>query len=113
MVFSCLLSFKAQLYVHDHNQCLQLIKAHINPSWKSVSHLCYSLRYRPKEFADMADSHSVDRIFIKQESGKNDAVELDNIVDKSSADSTVESVTTSVNNFCYEKLQSKLIIQPN
>ena len=61
----------------------------------------------------MADGHSVDRIFIKQESGKNDAVELDNMVDKSSADSTVESVTTSVNNFCYEKLQSKLIIQPN
>ena len=62
----------------------------------------------------MADGHSVDRIFIKQESGKNDAVELDNMVDKSSADSTVEeSVTTSVNNFCYEKLQSKLIIQSN
>ena len=114
MVFSCLLSFKTQLHVHDHNQCLQLIKAHINPSWKSVSHLCYSLRYRPKEFADMADNICYNKIFIKQGSGKNDAVELDNMVDKSSADSNVEeSVTTSVNNFCYEKLQSKLIIQPN
>ena len=79
----------------------------------------------------MADSHSVDskkeqdadisvdniccsKIFIKQESAKNDAVELDDMVDKSSADSNVEqSVTTSVNNFCYEKLQSKLIIQSN
>ena len=61
----------------------------------------------------MADNICYNKIFIKQESGKNDAVELDNIVDKSSADSTVESVTTSVNNFCYEKLQSKLIIQPN
>ena len=62
----------------------------------------------------MADNICYNKIFIKQESGKNDAVELDNMVDKSSADSTVEQrVSTSVNNFCYEKLQSKLIIQPN
>ena len=97
------------------------------PSWKSVSHLWYSLRYRKKKFADIADSDSVDskekqeidisvdndcyaKIQSKQESGKNAAVvELAGVVDKGIVDSTDEqNVAASVDNICYEKLPSKL-----
>ena len=111
-------------------QCLQrsryLTCIRIPSSWKSVSHLWYSLRYRKKKFADIADSDSVDskeqqeidtsvdndcyaKIQSKQESRKNAAVEWTGVVDKGIVDSTDEqNVAASVDNICYEKLPSKL-----
>ena len=48
------------------------------------------------------------KILSKQGSGKNAAVELDNMVGKGSADSIVEQgMATSVDNICYDTLPSK------
>ena len=59
--------------------------------------------------ADMSvDNICYVKIPSKQGSGKNAAVELDNMVGKGSADSIVEQeMATSVDNICYDTLPSK------
>ena len=62
--------------------------------------------------ADMSvDNVCYAKIPNKQGSGKNAAVESDNMVDKGSTDSIVEQhMATSVDNICYDTLPSKLYL---
>ena len=61
--------------------------------------------------ADMSvDNICYAKIPSKQGSGKNAAVESDNMVGKGSTDSIVEDMATSVDNICYDTLPSKLYL---